>query len=151
MIDALIVILLVLCSTNKNTGVGAIKKSKFLPLYINGKINTELKLNSRPYGVYLIKRGGEVKYIGHSSTQLYKTITRHFQSWEDRQQIRVTYPKEGTTVRIIYTNTPLQARQLEKALIIKHRPVDNPNKYEQYSLDLSDKKLIKQVEEEAPF
>jgi len=151
MIDALIIILLVLCSKKESTGLGAIKKTKFAPLYIDGKINKDLQLHKKQYGVYLIKRNGVVRYIGHSSTQLYKTITRHFQSWEDRQQIRVTYPKEGTTVRIIYTNTAAQARQLEKALIIKHKPADNPNKYEQYTLDLSDKKLITQVEEEAPF
>lgn len=151
MIDAFIIILLLLCSKKEATGVGAIKKTKFAPLYIDGKINKELELNKRQYGVYLIKRGGVVRYIGHSSSQLYKTITRHFQSWEDRQQIRVTYPKEGTTIRVIYTNTPAQARQLEKALIIKHQPPDNPNKYEQYVLDLSDKKIIEQVDETIPF
>jgi endonuclease YncB( thermonuclease family) len=150
MIEAIIILAALLLTSNRQT-VGAIKKTKFLPLYINGKVNKALNLDNKKYGVYLIKRGGVVRYIGYSSSQIYKTITRHFQSWEDRQQIRITYPKAGTTIRIIYTNTPQQAQQLERALIIKHQPPDNPNKYEQYTLDLADQKIIQQVDEIAPF
>jgi hypothetical protein len=46
------------------------------------------------------------------------------------------------TARIVYTSTGAQAAQLEKALIIKYKPKDNPNKLEQYELDLKDEKIV---------
>lgn len=124
---------------------GPIKtKTRFAPVYIDGKPNPALiRANYKKPGVYLIKVNGELSYVGYSSTNVYKTILRHFQSWEDRYQVRVTYPKASyVTARIVYTSTGAQAAQLEKALIIKYKPKDNPNKLEQYELDLKDEKIV---------
>jgi hypothetical protein len=49
--------------------------------------------------------------------------------------VRVTYNPNDTAikVRIIYTNTPAQAATLERALIIKREPRDNPQKLLNYT------------------
>jgi excinuclease UvrABC nuclease subunit len=128
------------------------KKYRFIKPYTDdGKTN--LRETIEKIGVYLIHKKGDVKpvYIGMSGSNLYKTILRHFQSWEDKQT-RVVYPKQGYLVRVV-TCTPLQAAKLERALIVRHKPKDNPNKYENYTLDLTDKKAIQVYEEKevAPF
>jgi len=80
-------------------------------------------------GVYLIYKGQQLVYIGMSQSNIYKALLRHFQSWNDPRQIRVTYPQTPLyKVSIVYT-TPKQAPRLEKALIIRLKPKDNPNKY----------------------
>lgn len=123
------------------------KKSKFLAIYIKDKLNPALGLRpGSQTGVYLIKEAGHIVYVGYSSSNLYRTFTRHFQDWESDQR-RVEYKNRNSaklTARIIYT-TPLQAQTLEKALIIKYNPRDNANKFESYALDFKDKELIKQV------
>lgn len=92
-------------------------------------------------GVYLIRhiQSGSVVYVGSSTTQLKKTIYRHFQEWTDKQRStgrqfeRKTYPKQGYyQVRFIKC-TAAQALKLEKALIIKLQPKDNPLKYDNLS------------------
>ena len=129
-------------------GIGAIKKEKKISVYSSdGKTNIAHLQNKS--GVYLIYNGSQLRYIGMSGSNLYKTITRHFQSWTDHQE-RVTYPQSTNYKVRIVTCTPAQAAKLERALIVKHKPVDNPNKYEQYILKLDDKNIIEQYEE-APF
>ena len=93
-------------------------------------------------GVYLIKRNS-ILYIGMSQTDLYKTMYRHFQSWQDKKQVRVTYSKNDRSifVRVIYC-TPVRAERLEKALILKYNPKDNPEKYENYKLNFTDNNLL---------
>jgi hypothetical protein len=137
---------------------GPIKaKTKFLPVYIEGKPNPALiSANYKKPGVYIIKVNGKIRYIGYSASNVYKTLIRHFQSWEDRQQIRVTYPRASyVTGRVVYTNTGRQAEALEKALILKHQPEDNPNKYEQYKNDLFTNNILDSYQaaplEDAPF
>lgn len=124
-------------------------KSRFFKIYEKDKLNPALGLrDGNQTGVYIIKSGGEIVYIGYSSSNLHKTFTRHFQSWTDRQH-RTTYKNRSSdklTARVIFT-TPLKAAELEKALVIKYKPRDNVNKYEQYTLDLRDKELIKQANE----
>jgi hypothetical protein len=146
---------LYLLLNRSRAGVGAIKKTRFMPVYINGKVNPGLIRSSvKKPGVYLIKVNGNLKYIGYSSTNVYKTLTRHFQSWEDPRQVRVTYPRASyVTARVIYTTNGGQAARLEKALIIKYKPEDNPNKYANYVLDFEDKQIIEKVAdvEDAPF
>ena len=89
-----------------------------------------------------------------STTDLYTTCLRHFQNWEDTKQIRVTYPKQGYKIRVVLC-TKLQAVKLERALIVKYKPKDNPNKYLNYTLEMSDKKIINEYIDEsqgdAPF
>lgn len=110
-------------------------------------------------GVYLIKEDNSLVYVGMSGKNLYKTLYRHFEAWNHRQQEVVTYhnklKRHKYSVRVV-SCTAKQAEALEKALVIKHRPRDNENKFTQYSLNFSDKKVLdtyndlKQIEE-APF
>jgi hypothetical protein len=97
-----------------------------------GVLNPALKQS----GVYLIKskRSGKIVYVGYSTSQLYRTLYRHFQQWKDISrtvQTRFTYSKTGYTVRVIFT-TPARAASLEKYLIMKLQPRDNSLKYEMY-------------------
>lgn len=81
-------------------------------------------------GVYIIRHKKEILYIGYSGTDLYKTMYRHFQKWNDKSQIRIEYNNTNNLkIDIILTSTKLQASRLEKALIIKYKPKDNPEQY----------------------
>lgn len=110
-----------------------------------------LKKNPNTAGVYLIKsnRSGKIIYVGYSSSQLYKTLYRHFQEWNDRQQNRFTYAKTGYTVRVILTTKP-RAAILEKHLIQAFRPRDNKTKYENYLSDLENEKAA-DILQDTPF
>ena len=120
-------------------------KSRKHPAYKNGKPYFTAK---RP-GVYLIYQNNELVYVGHSSYDLYKTMYRHFQRWNDPKQARVTYSPENTNikVRVIYT-TAIRAKKLEKALILKYQPKDNPEKYENFVLDKKSEKVLIEAENE---
>jgi len=100
-------------------------------------------------GVYIIykeKRGmfgneHELRYVGYSASDVYKALYRHFQVWNDKQadrgerSERVSYKlKSSYKVRVIYCRTGAQAVELERALIIKHRPKDKPDKLALYEL-----------------
>ncbi len=102
------------------------QKTYFLSAYNDeGKPNIKL-LNPKgnQSGVYFVKNNaGEIVYVGYSESNLYKTIYRHFQSWNDKTQRRATFPK-SYKVRIIFT-TPKRAALLEKYLISKFKPKDN--------------------------
>ena len=130
------------------------KVSKFVKAYqAAGKTNLTQFANKA--GVYLIKspRTGKVVYIGYSATNLYKTITRHFQSWKDRSQVRVTYAQtSGYTVRVVLT-TPKKAAALERALIVRMKPSDNPNKLQLYTETSEDLKALREYKAESndPF
>lgn len=81
-------------------------------------------------GVYIIRNKKDILYIGYSGSDLYKTMYRHFQKWNDKSQIRVEYKNiNNLKIDIILTSTKLQASRLEKALIIKYKPKDNPEQY----------------------
>ena len=123
------------------------KRTKLLPPYQEDGTTT-FPLRNQP-GVYLIyrERNGilgserELRYVGYSSSDTYKALYRHFQTWNDRQadagmrnERTVFKVRGGIKVRVIYTRTPAQARELERALIIKHRPPSNPDKLELYEL-----------------
>lgn len=106
------------------------KQRRVKPYQANGK--TTFNLRNRT-GCYMIYRGDVLLYIGYSGTDLYKTLYRHFQKWNDKTQVRVTYSNlKDITVRVIYTTTKNHAQRLEKALINKYKPKDNPQKYEAY-------------------
>jgi hypothetical protein len=92
-------------------------------------------------GVYLIFRSGVLVYVGYSSVDVYKAMYRHFQAWNDesRDRPRAVYPKGGSSqVRVIYTNGREQAARLERALIVRYRPKDNPDKLEAHELEPAD-------------
>lgn len=108
------------------------KQRRVKPYQANGK--TTFNLQGLP-GVYLIYVNDLIDYIGYSGTNLYKTLYRHFQRWNDKSQIRVTYSKQqlkNVTVRVVYTRTAAHAFKLEKALINKYKPAANPTQYESY-------------------
>ena len=136
-------------------------KSRNIPVYTkDGKSN--IAFSRGKAGVYMIYAPfGQLRYIGFSGSQLEKTILRHFQSWEDNKQVRVSYAnKDLYSVRIVLT-TPTRAAALERALIVKYKPVDNPNKLALYLSAKEDIMMLDEFEsafvktntemEEAPF
>lgn len=100
------------------------KVSRAKPAYKDGRPN--FKTRRRP-GVYLIYVNGVLRYVGYSTYDVYKTMYRHFQSWRDSTQTRITYPRSpDVKIRVVYTNTAKQAAVLERALRIRYQPTDNP-------------------------
>lgn len=127
-------------------------KTKILPPYNkDGKTNFPARNKS---GTYLIYKDSKLVYVGHSVTDLYTTMYRHFQKWDDKTQVRISYKVSPLyKVRVVYCS-PTNAQKLEKALIVKFKPKDNPIKYDLFTLKESDKDMIKEVSEmisEAPF
>lgn len=121
------------------------KKSRFKPPYLKGEKKTAFPKIQNKSGVYLVKsiRTGDIVYIGYSGSNIYKTMYRHFQSWNDPTQTRVTYPKKGYIVRVVLT-TPKRAQWLERALILKYKPKDNPDKLELFQ---ASKKEVKKMDD----
>jgi len=117
------------------------KKTKLKPPYTDEK-KTTFKARKKS-GCYLIYKNNVLRYVGYSGADVYKAMYRHFQSWNDKRQIRITYYNlKDIKVRVIYTNTPQQASKLEKALIIKLKPTDNPSQYWlNYDIDKSEEKI----------
>lgn len=111
------------------------KISRFHPVYLK-KGKTNLQGTRGKKGVYLIKEDNKLVYVGHSTSDLYKTITRHFQSWDDKQY-RTTYARRMSrhryTVRVVILQSPEKIENLERALILKHQPRDNQIKYDLFS------------------
>lgn len=122
----------------------SIKRTRLLPPYKADGSTTFPARQKR--GVYLIYRKRiigepELRYVGFSGVDVYKALYRHFQVWNDKQAERgergerVTYAQAGRyLVRVIYTRTKQHATELERALIVKHQPPDNPDKLEGYLL-----------------
>lgn len=113
-------------------------------------------------GVYLIYRTSllgdpKLRYVGFSGVDVYKALYRHFQVWNDKQAERsergerVTYSEPAKyRVRVVYTRTKAEAAELEKALILKYEPVDNPDKLEGYRITKAGEAMANQAEA-APF
>lgn len=124
------------------------KRTKLQPPYdVEGRTNFPARNLPGVYLIYRIQRngfGGErrtLRYVGYSASDVYKAMYRHFQVWNDRQadrgerSERVVYQvRKDVRVRVIYCNTGRQAMELEKALILMHKPVDNPDKLELYEI-----------------
>lgn len=114
--------------------IGKLNKYRFIPVYKelptkskNGKSNIAWSRGKK--GVYIIKEDNKIVYVGYSVSNLYKTIIRHFQEWNDSsQEGRVSYRsrlnKHRYTVRIIIADQS-RASKLEKGLIEKYQPRDN--------------------------
>jgi excinuclease UvrABC nuclease subunit len=100
----------------------------------NEKDKPAIKSSWGKSGVYIIKQNGKIVYVGRSGYNLYKTMYRHFQSW-DSTQARATYQAKGNKrktikVRVIYC-TPNQAIEQEINLTKKHDPRDMQYKYKE--------------------
>lgn len=118
------------------------KVSKFISPYNSAGL-TSFPLRKKS-GVYIIRQKSilhpNITYVGLSLTDIYGTLYRHFQVWNDRRFERVVYDRNHYLVRVIYC-TPGQASKIERALIIKHQPKDNTDKFENYTSDQIDKDL----------
>ncbi len=133
------------------------KKFKFFqPYKSNGQ--TTFPETRKKSGCYLIKENGKLVYVGYSAYNLYKTLYRHFQRWNHSTQEVISYKgktRNKYTVRIIYC-TPAQAAKLEKALILKHQPRDNAQKYAGHQETKAEKAILEDYEfiptsNECPF
>lgn len=101
------------------------------PYFSNGK--SALTHLQKKSGVYLIYENDRVVYVGHSRSNLYKTITRHFQAWDDPTQRRVTYVNgklSGIYTVKVYLTKPSDAPILEEKYIMQYLPRDNEEKIE---------------------
>ena len=108
----------------------------------NGKRDASLKKTGR--GVYMIAKDGffspEIIYVGKASTDVKKTLYRHFQKWTDRRhpdnkraQIyeRVSYTDSEITdiiCKVIFCSDQKNIDAIERALIMKYTPEDNTQK-----------------------
>jgi hypothetical protein len=121
---------------------------------LKSALNSPYK-NGRPFytakksGVYLIFRNATLRYVGYSGYNVYKTLYRHFQSWNDPNQIRSVYSPtdQQIKVRVIYCNNS-KAKKLENALIIKYQPIDNPDKLSNLIIDKNEKKVLIELDDE---
>lgn len=121
---------------------------------LKSALNSPYK-NGKPFytakksGVYLIFRNATLRYVGYSGYNVYKTLYRHFQSWNDPNQIRSVYSPndEQIKVRVIYCNNS-KAKKLESALIIKFQPIDNPDKLSNLIIDKNEKKVLIELDDE---
>ncbi len=115
------------------------------PYTPDGKTN--FRYTSSKSGVYLIYKNDKIVYVGFSGADLYKTMYRHFQSWTDNTQRRVTYNAKRKnspyTVRVVLTS-PVRASKLEKELIKKHKPKDNDQNYQDVKSTPTSKKLLEE-------
>ena len=117
------------------------------PYTANGKANFP---KQNVPGAYLIYKAGKLRYVGMSQSNVYKTMYRHFQSWEDSRQVRVTYKNlKEISCRVIYCS-PTNAAKIERALIVKYRPKDNPDKLQNYILTPGEETIVKTINE-SPF
>jgi len=110
------------------------KTSIHRPYFNDSKGQTHTFFSDRKKaGVYLVYDGKKVIYVGYSGADVYKTMYRHFQSWEDRRQYRATFNRQRHKVRVVYCTEP-QAWKLEKALILKYKPEYNENTFDMFDL-----------------
>jgi excinuclease UvrABC nuclease subunit len=120
-----------------------ISKTKARPPY-DEKGSTTFPKRGVP-GVYLIYKDSKLRYVGFSATNVYRTMYRHFQEWTDSKQTRITYKNlKGILVRVIYCS-PTNAAKIERALIVKYRPQDNPDKLNNYILTPGEQSIVEQV------
>lgn len=86
-------------------------------------------------GVYVIREAGETVYVGSSRTQLYDTLTRHFQIWRrwkgfwkgqyaEGHDPGLTYERDRVEVAVRIT-TKSEALDEEMRLIQRLQPRDN--------------------------
>ncbi|MEA5404515.1 hypothetical protein VB776_16400 [Arcicella sp. DC2W] len=147
------------------------RKSKYVSPY-DSKGNTSFSERTQRSGVYVIRFQGQIIYVGMSKTNVYKTLYRHFQVWNDfreesretknqhaRRYNRITYQEarrnnfKGYTIRVILA-TEKQTIELEKMLIRKHKPIDNAEKYAKYAPTSYSQEVIDifgSITEEPPF
>jgi hypothetical protein len=136
-------------------------KQRLAPPYklIKGVKHTTFNIRNK-MGVYLIYDLDEnLKYIGQSTNNLYRTMYHHFQSWNDyapRPQQRILYDPDKVKIRVVYCKTAKQVDQLEKGLIFKYRDIiklDNIQQYRQHEADEKEINIVREyiLEESSPI
>ncbi|WP_052592666.1 GIY-YIG nuclease family protein [Aureispira sp. CCB-QB1] len=83
-------------------------------------------------GVYFIYENGKLVYIGSSASDLYKTISRHFQNWKDTRQLRrISYRQKlgkksyTFSVKLMPRHSKKGIEKEEYKLVNKYTPRDN--------------------------
>lgn len=126
------------------------KKSRFKQAYnAQGKPSYSHEKLKAASGVYLIKsnKTGKITYVGESGVHIYKTMYRHFQTWNDKSQLRIVYPKKGYSIRVVLC-APAQAKKLEQALILKYRPKDNTLKLDLFLSEKQAENIVQKYEKQ---
>jgi len=122
-------------------------KGFFKPYEKKGRVSKKLLDMKGKAGVYIIKKPtGKFLYIGYSAGNLYDTATRHFRSWDDPRQRRVTFSQTGNYLIKVFKSTPKRAEIWEQFLINKYKPSKNEKIMELYSE--SDKRIFKKHQQE---
>ena len=111
------------------------------PFYIDGKTSFSLQNIS---GVYMIYEDGKLVYIGYSKKDVYKALYRHFYPYREKPKQERKYWKDtkNIKVRVIYTNTPGRAENLEIALIQKYKPKLNTVQYKAWLPNQKEKSIL---------
>ena len=117
---------------------GGYKKSPRFTLYsrppgdnANGKLSPSARKLWGKTGVYKIFEAGKIIYIGSSTSNLYKTIIRKFQTWNDRDRGRLNYDaaKKDYKIQVVLFQGKKwnldELLTLEYELIKKYKPRDN--------------------------
>lgn len=132
-------------------------RSKWFKPYKKGKPTLPSKYYTKT-GVYIIRSKQTKKpiYVGYSASSLKKTLYRHFQNWNDREQDRFVYDPSKYELKI-YRTGKATASRLEKYLIDKLKPKHNklkyPSLFEKGEQEYPYKNYFNSftVEEESPF
>jgi excinuclease UvrABC nuclease subunit len=111
-----------------------VKSVWFYPYVVkNNKLKPNLRLGSKKFntGVYFIKNAetNEIVYIGFSQSNLHRTLYRHFQKWNDKQQERIIFNKRNHKIKIIFCSAS-KALKFEKILIQRYKPRFNKFQYD---------------------
>lgn len=109
---------------------------------------TGISFLKKRMGIYKIFEDGKIIYVGSSNSDLYKTILRHFQEWNDKEQLqRISYKSKlkehRYEVEATITNDLKYNLYIEHAIINELKPRDNKignynlyrNKMKQSQLD----------------
>ena len=119
------------------------KKAPPYKFHQRGRDSTQFNLKFVS-GVYLIYEKGKVVYIGASDFNLYKSLYRHFEQWNDNRGWKhLTFDKDKVLVEVIYCN-PENSRLLADELILKYKPIYN--KYREsniVSFDFDKREILK--------
>lgn len=132
-------------------------KSTFTPPYDKaGKPVFSHAVFSKMAGVYLIKKGAAVVYVGHSRYNLYKTLYRHFQTWNHSQEPVVTYAGRMKDIKVrIFVTSHTAVQKWEKYFINKYKDLDNITRPKYYKEDKDAEPFFKEAyanaDQEAPF
>ena len=126
-------------------------KSRLIKPY-NDKGKSNLLFCKGVPGVYLIYKNSNLVYVGMSSNNVYRTLLRHFERWKSYQKVTTyfrEYADNDFKVRVCLCNAD-KAAKLEKALIVKYQPKDNPDKLPGYRAK-SIEEIVAEFENEKPL